>query len=124
MTYVGNNPYACVAIMTASLGLNGAATLTNLQNSQDLAPNFAGTLYAIINFIGTTSGFLSPLVVTYFTKENVRICYRIKLMTFNLILIFGYFIEIGHTSKLELYFYNWRHILYHTDNFLLDIWNG
>lgn len=45
-----------------SLGFNGAATLTNLQNSQDLAPNFAGTLYAIINFVGLSSGFFGPLV--------------------------------------------------------------
>lgn len=51
-----------IAILTMSLGFNGAATLTNLQNSQDLAPNFAGTLYAIINFIGMSSGFFGPLV--------------------------------------------------------------
>lgn len=46
--------------------------MTNLQNSQDLAPNFAGTLYGIINFVGTTSGFISPLIVAHFTEEKVR----------------------------------------------------
>lgn len=51
-----------ITILTFSLGFNGAATLTNLQNSQDLAPNFAGTLYSIINFIGLSSGFFGPLV--------------------------------------------------------------
>jgi len=54
-----------------SLGFNGAATMTNLQNSQDLAPNFAGQLYGIINFVATTSGFISPLIVAYFTQERV-----------------------------------------------------
>lgn len=53
-----------IAVLTMSLGFNGAATLTNLQNSHDLAPNFAGTLYAIINFIGMSSGFFGPLVKT------------------------------------------------------------
>jgi hypothetical protein len=42
ISYLSFNPYLCVAVVTLSLGFNGAATLTNLQNSQDLAPNFAG----------------------------------------------------------------------------------
>uniref|UniRef100_A0A1A9WR77 Major facilitator superfamily (MFS) profile domain-containing protein n=1 Tax=Glossina brevipalpis TaxID=37001 RepID=A0A1A9WR77_9MUSC len=45
------NPYVSVALMTISLGFNGASSVTNLQNSQDLAPNYSGTLYGIINFL-------------------------------------------------------------------------
>lgn len=63
-------PYVCVALITCSLGFNGASTVTNLQNSQDLAPNFAGTLYGIINFLGTTTGFITPALVAHFTKER------------------------------------------------------
>lgn len=63
-------PYICVALITLSLGFNGASTVTNLQNSQDLAPNFAGTLYGIINFVGTTTGFITPALVAHFTKEQ------------------------------------------------------
>lgn len=74
--FVGNEgsyaAYACVAIITASLGANGAAAITNLQNSQDLAPNFAGALYSVINFIGTSSGFISSMVVANFTTNIVR----------------------------------------------------
>lgn len=69
--YIGDHPYICVALITFSLGFNGAATITNLQNSQDLAPNYAGSLYGIINFCATTSGFISPAVVGYFTAEQV-----------------------------------------------------
>jgi MFS transporter, ACS family, solute carrier family 17 (sodium-dependent inorganic phosphate cotransporter), other len=58
--------------MTLSLGFNGAATMTNLQNTQDLAPNYAGTLYGIINFVGTTSGFISPMIVAHFTENEVE----------------------------------------------------
>ncbi|XP_058831302.1 sialin isoform X2 [Topomyia yanbarensis] len=70
LIYAGFDPYMCVAIITLSLGFNGASTMTNLQNSQDLAPNFAGTLYGIINFVGTTSGFITPMLVAHFTAER------------------------------------------------------
>uniref|UniRef100_T1PC44 Major Facilitator Superfamily protein n=1 Tax=Musca domestica TaxID=7370 RepID=T1PC44_MUSDO len=70
LAYFGKDPYVCVAIMTISLGFNGAATASNLQNSQDLAPNYAGTLYGIINCVGTTPGIFSPLIVAAFTEEN------------------------------------------------------
>lgn len=65
-----SEPVVCVTLITLSLGFNGASTVTNLQLSQDLAPNFAGTLYGIINFIGTTTGFITPALVAYFTKEQ------------------------------------------------------
>jgi len=71
LAYFGRDPYVCVAIMTISLGFNGAATASNLANSQDLAPNYAGTLYGIINCIGTTPGIFSPLIVAAFTKNEV-----------------------------------------------------
>lgn len=46
-----------------ALGFNGAASISNLSNNQDLSPNFAGFLYGIMNTIGCTSGFIiSPLV--------------------------------------------------------------
>jgi MFS transporter, ACS family, solute carrier family 17 (sodium-dependent inorganic phosphate cotransporter), other len=71
ISYFAFNPYLVVTVITLSLGFNGAATMTNLQNAQDLAPNFAGTIYGIINFVGTTSGFISPLIVAHFTEKKV-----------------------------------------------------
>lgn len=73
LAYIGSNPYLCVTIITLSLGLNGASTLTNLQNTQDLAPNFAGSIYGIINVIGITAGFITPLVVGHFTANGVSV---------------------------------------------------
>lgn len=77
MGYVAtiSSAYVCVALITLSLGFNGASTMTNLQNAQDLAPNYAGTVYGIINFVGATSGFITPLVVSYFTAEKVIFYY-------------------------------------------------
>ncbi|XP_072944697.1 sialin-like [Epargyreus clarus] len=68
--YTGCAPILSVALITFSMGSNGAATLTNLVNHQDLAPNFAGTLYGIANGIGNTAGFITPLVTAHFTKEG------------------------------------------------------
>ncbi|KAG5678425.1 hypothetical protein PVAND_008099 [Polypedilum vanderplanki] len=70
ITLLAFNKYLIVAVITLSLGFNGSAVMTNLQNSQDLAPNFAGSLYGIINFVGTTSGFITPLIVAYFTEHG------------------------------------------------------
>lgn len=73
LPYVSDQPYVVVTFMTLSLGFNGASTVTNLQNSHDLAPNYAATLYGIINTAGTTAGFITPLVVGYFTQERVSL---------------------------------------------------
>ncbi|XP_044253590.1 sialin-like [Tribolium madens] len=59
-----------IVLLTLSLGSNGASTLTNLQNSQDLAPNYAGSLYGIANCIGSTTGFISPIIVGQITAQN------------------------------------------------------
>lgn len=69
--YTGCAPILSVVLITFSMGSNGAATLTNLVNHQDLAPNFAGTLYGIANGIGNTAGFVTPLVTAHFTKNGV-----------------------------------------------------
>lgn len=65
-----NAPFAITVIML-SLGSNGAATITNLQNCQDLSPQFAGTLFGIANCIGSITGVLTPYLTSVFTKERV-----------------------------------------------------
>ncbi|GAB0092061.1 sialin-like [Sergentomyia squamirostris] len=69
LSFVKNTSLA-VALMSISLGFNGACVLTNLSNCQDLAPNYAGTLYGIMNTITTTAGFIAPLAVAAFTKDD------------------------------------------------------
>ncbi|KAL4708983.1 hypothetical protein ACJJTC_005844 [Scirpophaga incertulas] len=70
LVYAGCSTTLSVALITMSMGFNGAATLTNLQNHQDLAPNYAGTLYGIANFVGSTAGFFTPMITVYFTKNG------------------------------------------------------
>ncbi|XP_062557722.1 sialin-like [Armigeres subalbatus] len=66
----GKDPLVCVGFIVACLGVNGAATITDLVNAQDLAPNFAATLYGVMSFFGTTAGFIAPMLVAHFTSEQ------------------------------------------------------
>lgn len=62
---------AAVSLVTFSLGVNGASTVTNLQNAQDLAPSFAGSIYGIVNCIGGIANLLAPLLTSNITAEKV-----------------------------------------------------
>ncbi|CAB3234050.1 unnamed protein product [Arctia plantaginis] len=70
LVYAGCSTALSVSLITMSMGFNGAATLTNLQNHQDLAPNYAGTLYGIANCVGSTAGFFTPMITAYFTSSE------------------------------------------------------
>lgn len=71
LTYLSTSPYMCVAVMALAYGFNGAVTQTSLSNSQDLSPNYSAFVLCIANTIGGLSGFVIPLVVAFFTKDNV-----------------------------------------------------
>jgi ACS family sodium-dependent inorganic phosphate cotransporter len=65
--------------LSLALGFNGAALISNLSNNQDLAPNFAGFLYGIMNTIGTTSGFIIPPMVEGIAgKYGVSAIYKLS----------------------------------------------
>ncbi|XP_050079516.1 putative inorganic phosphate cotransporter [Anopheles maculipalpis] len=70
LPFIAQDPIVTVSCIVACLGFNGASTITNLVNAQDLAPNFAATLYGMMNFLATTAGFLAPMTVAFFTKEK------------------------------------------------------
>lgn len=70
MTYVGCDQIASISMMVLALALNGAACQTNLQNHQDLAPNFAGSLYGIMNVVGSFPGFIIPPIIGALTNQR------------------------------------------------------
>ncbi|XP_043271012.1 sialin-like [Venturia canescens] len=49
--------------LVLALGLNGAASISNLSNNQDLSPNYAGFLYGLMNTLGCLSGIIVPPVI-------------------------------------------------------------
>lgn len=71
LRFVGENPMYCVALITIALGLNGASTVVSLANALDLAPNYGAFTSAFINTFATMAGIIAPMVVSYFTSENV-----------------------------------------------------
>ncbi|XP_014218028.1 vesicular glutamate transporter 1-like, partial [Copidosoma floridanum] len=70
ISYAGCNRFTAIAMMTLALTFNGAACQTSLQNHQDLAPNFAGSLYGIMNTFGSFSGFIIPAILGVLINEH------------------------------------------------------
>ncbi|KAJ8958990.1 hypothetical protein NQ314_006329 [Rhamnusium bicolor] len=70
ISFCGCNWVPIVVLLIISMSINGAAVLTNLQNPQDLAPNFAGTIFGIISFLGGMTGFITPAITGALTQEN------------------------------------------------------
>lgn len=69
--FVGCSWIPVVVLLILSQSINGAAVLTNLSNPQDLAPNFAGTIFGIISFIGGMTGFIVPQITGALTYRHV-----------------------------------------------------
>lgn len=72
MTYVGCDATTAIVMLNLALAMNGAACQTSLQNHQDLAPNYAGSLYGVMNTFGSFSGVIIPAIIGALTVERVR----------------------------------------------------
>lgn len=70
MTYAGCDAVAAIVMLILALTFNGAACQTSLVNHQDLAPNFAGSLYGIMNTFGSFPGFIIPPIIGALTNER------------------------------------------------------
>lgn len=70
MTYVGCDAITAIIMLIVALTFNGAACQTSLQNHQDLAPNYAGSLYGIMNTFGSFPGFIIPPIIGVLTNER------------------------------------------------------
>lgn len=70
ISFIGCNWIPIVALLVFSQAINGAAVLTNLSNPQDLTPNFAGTVFGIISFVGGMTGFIVPQITGALTNEK------------------------------------------------------
>nr|XP_050847741.1 sialin-like isoform X2 [Vespula vulgaris] len=61
--YAECNLYLANVFLFLALGFNGAASIANLSNNQDISPNFAGFLYGIMNTVGSISSIIIPIMV-------------------------------------------------------------
>lgn len=55
--------------MTLAYGFNGAITQSSMSSPHDLTPNFAATVWSIAITFGFSTGFVSPVVVTWLTLD-------------------------------------------------------
>lgn len=100
MTYVGCDATTAIIMLILALAFNGAACQTSLQNHQDLAPNYAGSLYGIMNTFGSFPGFIIPPIIGALTNERVR-----SYIKFRYILIFFIF---NHLQIFCFHIIEWR----------------
>ena len=71
ITVSGCRPYLIVFLITLGIGL-GSFVLSGFNVTHvDMSPTFAGTLYAITNTAASTTGFIGPSIVGYFTEKGV-----------------------------------------------------
>lgn len=67
VTFSGCNWKAIVTMLCVGLFFNGAITTSTLVNTTDIAPNFSGTLFGIINTTSTIASFIVPMVTGFMT---------------------------------------------------------
>lgn len=68
-SYTGCNRMMAVAMFTIAMGLMGTYYCGMKVNALDLSSNFAGTLMAIVNGLGATSGIVTPYLVGALTQD-------------------------------------------------------
>lgn len=56
-------------MFTIAMGLMGSFYCGMKVNALDLSPNYAGTLMALVNGIGATSGIITPYLVGALTED-------------------------------------------------------
>ncbi|CAG5136826.1 unnamed protein product [Candidula unifasciata] len=59
-----------VSLLVAAVGISGFTMAGYSVNHLDIAPAFAGTLFGITNTIGTTTGFIGPVILGALTKHQ------------------------------------------------------
>ena len=82
----------------------------------DIAPNYAGVTYGLVNFFGITSGFLAPLVAAHFTKYSVGIFFIKQGMSYKMYQI------LEHFCRLELFVHHHWSNLHNYSNILHHFW--
>lgn len=65
----GCNPLLIGFFFIISVGSRGFLTSSSLMNSMDLSPNYAGTLTALSNGIGSLTGIFVPVMVGSVTSN-------------------------------------------------------
>lgn len=63
INYAGCNKPLVIALLCATVGINGLQFSSVSVNHIDIASNFAGTLMGFTNTVANTMGFLAPQII-------------------------------------------------------------
>lgn len=78
LSFVSNNILVAIILFSLALGFTGAVNASVFISPLDVAPNYAGAISGLSNFIGTISSILSPLSFGYIVTDTVRNIYNIE----------------------------------------------
>jgi len=78
LSFITNQPYLCVAIMSIAYGFNGAIYSGHTLNGLAIAPNRAGSIMGLTNGFGSSAGILVPLVKSGIVGEPISCDQLIK----------------------------------------------
>lgn len=105
MTYAGCDKIFAVTMMILALAFNGAACQTSLQNHQDLSPNYAGSLYGIMNTFGSFPGFILPFIIGLLTDQHVRLRFLIRNTFIRFLFAFTFYIFKNNNYQLNYFLF-------------------
>ena len=71
MCFLTGHPILSAALDVFNNAIMGSINLTANQNSQDLSPNFASSIYGIVNFTGSIGGLATLYILAMLVNINV-----------------------------------------------------
>uniref|UniRef100_A0A1B6MGD1 Major facilitator superfamily (MFS) profile domain-containing protein n=1 Tax=Graphocephala atropunctata TaxID=36148 RepID=A0A1B6MGD1_9HEMI len=93
-SYAGCNRVLAVAMFVVGFGLMGTIYSSVRVCNVDMAPNFAGTLMAMMNGFGSLSGLLSPQLFAFFITDHTVASWRM-----------GFFYSTAFVTATTIFFY-------------------
>ncbi|PSN34790.1 hypothetical protein C0J52_06210 [Blattella germanica] len=82
LAFTGCNYIAFIVLLTLATACTGAEAAGALGNLVDLSPNYASIMLGISQSVAVIPGMISPIVVSYFTYQNVSSVFASRLPSY------------------------------------------
>lgn len=93
-SYAGCDKTAVATLFAIGMGFMGFCYASLRVNSLDLSPNFAGTIMALANGIGSVSGMVAPTLIGFLTPNRTLQEWRLVFWVMCVVLILSNFVFI------------------------------
>jgi len=68
--YTTSNWVLCITVLSAGFGFRSAQYAGHYSLVYDIAPKFSGTVYGMVNMVGNSAGFITPILTSAVTGHN------------------------------------------------------